>query len=90
VFQGLATPLVDLDRYLQALFEVVNAGPPGKPPVFYMAHVLHRHRRTQLALTMPRIIQRVLLPCIVLLGWTLGKYRGTAWPGCPARCTGMP
>ena len=27
MFQGVATPAVDLDRYLQALFEVLNAGP---------------------------------------------------------------
>ncbi len=88
VFRGVATPGLDLDRYLQALFEVLNAGPPRRPPLFYMAHVLHRHRKTQLALIMPRVLQRLLFPCLVLLGTLLGKYRGTAWPGCPARCTG--
>lgn len=90
VFQGVATPAVDLDRYLQALFEVLNAGPERRPPMFYMAHVLHRHRHTQLALVIPRPVQRVLFPIIILLGSMLGKYRGTNWPGCPARCTGAP
>jgi mannose-6-phosphate isomerase-like protein (cupin superfamily) len=90
VLRGIATPAVDLDRYLQALFEVVNAGPPGRPPLFYMAHVLHRHRRTQLALVVPRVLQRALFPIVVLLGTVLGKYRGTAWPGCPSRCLGAP
>jgi len=90
VFQGVATPAVDLDRYLQALFEVINAGPTRRPPIFYMAHVLHRHRKTQLALVMPRVVQRVLFPIVVFLGTVLGKYRGTDWPGCPARCSGAP
>ena len=90
VLQGVATPAVDLDRYLQALFEVINAGPKRRPPMFYMAHVLHRHRHTQLALVIPRPVQRVLFPIIIFLGSVLGKYRGTDWPGCPTRCTGAP
>jgi mannose-6-phosphate isomerase-like protein (cupin superfamily) len=88
VFRGVATPAADLDRFLQALFEVINAGPDGRPSLFYLAHVLHRHRRSQLALVMPRMLQRVLLPLVVLMGTTLGRYRGDAWPGCPTRCTG--
>jgi hypothetical protein len=90
VLRGVATPAVDLDRYLQAMFEVLNAGPPNRPPIFYMAHVLYRHRKTQLALVIPRAVQRVLFPIVVLLGTVLGKYRGTAWPGCPSRCSGAP
>jgi uncharacterized cupin superfamily protein len=90
VLRGVVTPAIDLDRYLQAMFEVLNAGPPGRPPIFYMAHVLHRHRNTQLALVVPRALQRVLFPIVVFLGTVLGKYRGTAWPGCPSRCLGAP
>lgn len=90
VFRGVATPMIDLDRYLQALFEVINAGPSGRPPLFYIAHVLYRHRKTQLALVMPRVLQQVFFPMIVFLGAVLGKYRGTAWPGCPTRCAGAP
>lgn len=90
VIRGVATPVIDLDRYLQAVFEVLDAGPPNRPPIFYMAHVMHRHRRTQLTPVIPRAIQRVLLPVVVLLGTVLGKYRGTSWPGCPSRCTGAP
>jgi len=90
VLRGVVTPAVDLDRYLQAMFEVLNAGPPNRPPIFYMAHVLYRHRKTQLALVIPRAVQQILFPIVVLLGTVLGKYRGTAWPGCPSRCTGAP
>lgn len=90
VLRGAATPAVDLDRYLQALFEVLNAGPPNRPPIFYMAHVLYRHRKTQLTLVGPRAVQQVLFPIVVWLGFVLGKYRGTDWPGCPSRCTGAP
>ena len=88
VFRGVATPAVDLDRFLQALFEVINAGEAGRPSLFYLAHVLHRHRGTQLALVTPRPIQRVMFPVVILVGSLLGKYRGTQWPGCPERCTG--
>ena len=88
VLRGVVTPAVDLDRFLQALFEVLNAGAPNRPPIFYMAHVAYRHRKTQSALVVPRAVQRILFPIVVLLGTVLGKYRGTAWPGCPSRCTG--
>jgi len=90
VFRGVAAPAVDLDRYLQALFEVINAAGPNQPSVFYMAHLICRHRHTQLALGVPRGLQRVLFPMVVVLGTLLGKYRGTGWPGCPERCTGGP
>ena len=90
VFQGIATPAVDLDRFLHALFEVLNASDSPRPPLFYLAHVLNRHWKTQSVLVVPRAVQRVLFPIIVLLGTVLGKYRGTAWPGCPSRCTGAP
>jgi mannose-6-phosphate isomerase-like protein (cupin superfamily) len=90
VFEGRAKPVVDLDRMLQALFEVVNAGPAGRPPLFYMAHVMHRHRRTQIALVVPAIVQKIMFPIVIGIGQLLGKYRGTDWPGCPARCQGAP
>jgi len=90
VFRGIATPAVDLDRFLHALFEVLNAGDAGRPPFFYLAHVLYRHRKTQTTLVMPRIFQSVMLPIAVLIGTVVGKYRGSAWPGCPERCVGAP
>jgi len=89
-FEGIARPAVDLDRYLQAIFEVMNAGPPGRPPLFYLAHVALRHRRTQSVLLMPQPLQALLFRAAVALGALAGRYRGTDWPGCPARCTGAP
>ncbi len=90
VFEGRASPADDLDRYLQAVFEAFNAGPADRPPLFYMAHVLHRHRKTQIALVVPPLVQRLLFPLVIGVGRLLGKYRGTDWPGCPARCGGAP
>jgi len=90
VLRGVVRPAIDLDRYLQAVFEVLDSGRPNRPPIFYMAHVMYRHRRTQLTPIVPRVVQRVLLPVVVLVGTVLGKYRGTAWPGCPSRCKGAP
>src|SRR5437762_40994 len=87
---GRAIPAVDLDRYLQGLFAVVNASASGRPSIFYLAHVLWRHRRTQTIALPPKAIQRVLFPLVLLVGNILGKYRGTAWPGSPASCTGAP
>jgi mannose-6-phosphate isomerase-like protein (cupin superfamily) len=89
-FEGYAKPLVDLDRYLQAVFEVMNAGPEGRPSLFYMGHVALRHRRTQAVLLMPQPIQWVLFRVVVAIGTLLGRYRGTDWPGCPSRCLGVP
>jgi hypothetical protein len=87
---GRAIPAIDLDRYLQALFAVLNASPSGRPSIFYIAHVLWRHRHTQMILLPPRIIQQIFFPFILLFGRVLGKYRGDSWPGSPASCTGAP
>ena len=89
-FEGYARPVVDLDRYLQAIFEVINAGPEGRPPLFYIAHAVLRHRQTQTVLIMPRPIQAVLFRVVVAVGTVLGRYRGEDWPGCPSRCLGAP
>ncbi len=90
VFEGYTRPAVDLDRYLHAVFDVLNAGPADRPPLFYLAHVALRHRQTQTVLLMPPVVQAVLFRVLVAVGTVLGRYRGTEWPGCPARCTGAP
>lgn len=87
---GQAIPAGDLDRYLQALFAVLNASPSGRPSIFYLAHVLWRHRHTQAVALPPKIIQQIAFPLVLLVGRVLGKYRGTSWPGSPASCTGAP
>jgi hypothetical protein len=69
---------------------VLNAGTRGRPPIFYLAHLALRHRGTQTVVIMPAAIQAVLLRVVVAVGTLLGRYRGTDWPGCPARCTGAP
>ena len=86
-FRGVAKPVADLDDYLHALFDVINAG-KGRPSFFYLAHLMHRYRKTQIALNMPPWLQRFLFPAVVLVGQLLGKYRGNDWPGCPLRCQG--
>jgi len=50
---GQSVPAVDLDQYLQALFAVLNASASGRPSIFYLAHVLWRHRHTQAVMTPP-------------------------------------
>lgn len=87
---GRAVPAEDLDRFLQALFAVINASPTGRPSIFYIAHVLHRHRHTQSVLLPPTAVQRILFPIVLLMGRMLGKYQGTDWPGSPESCTGAP
>ncbi len=85
---GQAIPAGDLDRYLQALFAVLNASPSNRPSIFYLAHVLWRHRHTQAVVVPPRAIQRIVFPLVLLVGRILGKYRGVSWPGSPESCTG--
>lgn len=46
------------------------------------------HREAVLIL--PRPIQAVLFRVLVAVGTLLGRYRGSDWPGCPARCLGAP
>jgi len=85
MFEGLARPVVDLDVYLAAAFDVLNSGPANRPPLFYLAHLAWRHRKTQTVLFAPRWAQAIIVPLLVLVGTILGRYRGTDWPGCPAR-----
>ncbi len=87
---GRVIPANDLDRYLQAIFAVLNASPSGRPSIFYIAHVAWRHRHTQALAMPPRAIQRVIFPLILFVGRILGKYRGDSWPGSPASCPGAP
>jgi mannose-6-phosphate isomerase-like protein (cupin superfamily) len=87
---GHAVPVVDLDRFLQALFAVLNASPDGRPSIFYLAHVLWRHRDTQLVAVPPPPIQKIVFPILLLIGHILGKYRGSSWPGSPESCPGAP
>lgn len=89
-FSGCVQPVVDLDRYLQAGFDVMNAGSPGRPSLTYMAHVMRRHRETQQLRMMPRLLQTLLLRIAYFVGVLTGAYRGEDWPGCPAKCTGAP
>ena len=89
-FSGRAIPAVDLDRYLQGVFAVINASASGKPSIFHIAHVLWRHRRTQAVIMPPPAIQRIVFPVVLLVGRILGKYRGDSWPGSPESCTGAP
>jgi len=88
--RGRVLPAVDLDQYLQALFAVLNASATNRPSIFYLAHVLWRHRRTQRVVTPPVAIQRILFPVVLLIGHALGKYKGKDWPGCPETCSGAP
>ena len=83
-------PVVDLDRYLQAVFAVLNASANGRPSIFHLAHVLWRHRDTQLMAVPTPAIQRIVLPVVLFIGRILGKYRGSNWPGSPESCPGAP
>ena len=87
---GSVIPAGDLDRFLQALFAVLNASSSGRPSIFYLAHVLWRHRHTQAVMVPPRAVQKIVFPIVLFMGRVLGKYRGDDWPGSPASCTGAP
>lgn len=87
---GRSSPAGDFDRYLQAMFAILNASPSGRPSLFYLAHVAQRHRHSQAFTVPPLFIQRILFPLVLALGHALGKYRGDDWPGSPASCTGAP
>lgn len=89
-FSGHVTPVVDLDRYLQAIFALVNASSNGRPSLFHLAHVVWRHRETQQLSSPPVAVQRIVLPLLLLLGRISGKYRGSSWPGAPESCPGAP
>ena len=75
---------------IREAYAASNRQDARRPPVFYMAHLLWRHRKTQTVLIASRWIQAVLFPTIVLVGTLLGRYRGTDWPGGPDRFQAAP
>ncbi|HEV3062424.1 MAG TPA: cupin domain-containing protein [Vicinamibacterales bacterium] len=89
-FHGRAVPAADLDRFLQAVFAIANAGTAGRPSVFHMVHLLHRHRHTQRLAGVPVWLQRIVLPAVVLVGRVLRRYPPGGWPGAPGSCLGAP
>ena len=90
VFKGRAIPAGDLDRFLQAIFAIVNAGPPNRPSLFHLAHLLHRYRHAYQMMMMPRWVQRLAFPLIISVGHVVGAYPKIGWPGSPESCTGAP
>jgi mannose-6-phosphate isomerase-like protein (cupin superfamily) len=90
VFKGRALPAGDLDRFLQAIFAIVNAGPRNRPSLFHLAHLLHRSRHAYQMTMMPRWVQRLAFPIVIAIGHVAGAYPKTGWPGDPASCTGAP
>ena len=85
---GRAVPAGDLDRYLQALFAVLNASPGGRPSIFYIAHVSWRHRHTQAGVVPPRIIQRIFSHSFCLSATPWENTAGPAGPVRPNRAQG--
>jgi quercetin dioxygenase-like cupin family protein len=90
VFKGRAIPAGELDRFLQAIFAIVNAGPRNRPSLFHLAHLLHRYRHTYQMRMMPRWIQRLAFPLVIAIGHVVGAYPKTGWPGSPDSCSGAP
>ena len=87
---GFLSPVVDLDRFLSAIFDVLNSVPARRPPVFYMAHLLWRHRKYQTLLIAPQWVQAVVFPAILLVGTCWGGIEEADWPGCPDRFPAAP
>jgi hypothetical protein len=83
-FSGQAIPAVDLDRFLQGVFAVVNASPNGRPSIFYIAHVLWRHRNSQLIGTPPQAMQRIVSLSFCLSGASWANTADRADPGHPS------
>lgn len=80
VFEGWAKPANDLDRYLQAIFEIANASPTGRPSLVYFAHLALRHRRSQRIAGPPAVVQAILFRVVVAVGTLLGRYREANCP----------
>lgn len=83
---GRVVPAVDLDRSLQAMSAMFTASSSGRPSIFHVAHVLWRHRETQLLSGPLPAVQRIVLPVVVFIGRILGKFRGSNWTGSPEPC----
>lgn len=88
-YEACATPALDLDRYLHAYFDVVNAGELNRPPLTYLAQVQMRHQDSQAVRLLWGPFQELLFSGAVVTGSLTGRFRGADWPGSPERCPGI-
>lgn len=88
-YGATVTPALDLDRYLQAYFDVVNAGERDRPALAYLAQVQMRHQQTQAVRLLWGPLQELLFAGAVAVGFATGRFRGGEWPGSPERAPGL-
>ena len=73
---GRAIPAGDLDRYLQAIFAVLNASPSPRPSVFYLgARGVAAPAHTGACDTSAELFSGSFSLSLFFVGRILGKYR---------------
>jgi len=89
-YEAVVSPAGDLDQYLQAYFDVVNAGEPNRPSLAHLARVHMRHQDTQSVRLLSGPLQSFVFLAALAKGSLTGGFRGEDWPGSPNRSPGLP
>lgn len=68
-------PAHNVEYLLTELFASAKRQGTGRPSLFDAAYLMRRYRSEYAFLGVPRLVQRLLFPPVVLLGTMMGRYR---------------
>jgi quercetin dioxygenase-like cupin family protein len=71
---GWCSPPGNIEFFLGTLFASTKANGGSRPDLFDMAFLITRYRTEFAMLEMPRVVRRVVIPIVYVLGTLFGKY----------------
>ena len=85
ICESYCSPPDNIEFFLTSIFDAQKRGQRGRPEIFDAAFLAWRYRSEYTLFDMPRLVQKIAFPAIVLVGTLLGKYRKFAQAPQPRR-----
>ncbi|HEX6063259.1 MAG TPA: cupin domain-containing protein [Longimicrobiales bacterium] len=85
ICESYCSPPDNIEFFLTSIFDAQKRGQRGRPEIFAAAFLAWRYRSEYTLFDMPRLVQKIAFPAIVLVGTLLGKYRKFAQAPQPRR-----
>jgi uncharacterized cupin superfamily protein len=76
-------PADNIEYFLTAVFDAQKRGRNGRPELFDAAWLARRYRSEYTMHEIPAVVQKVIMPLVVLVGTVLGKDRKFADAAAP-------
>ena len=85
ICEAYCCPPDNIEFFLTSMFDAQKRGKRGRPEFFDAAFLAWRYRSEYTLFDIPRLVQKIAFPAIVLVGTLLGKYRKFAQAPEPRR-----